>query len=130
MVFFCIVSADFFFYIIHWLLHQRQFYWIHKKHHQYIDVNGYIAEYKSFLESIIITTSDILPFIIFGCSINQFLAWIIVGVVYNVEGHSSMNLFFIPDNFHNKHHTHFTVNYGIAQYLDQIFGTHGDQSQN
>lgn len=36
-----------------------------------------------------------------------------------------MNLFFIKDNFHNKHHTHFTVNYGIGQYLDRIFGTDG-----
>lgn len=124
----CIFSADLSFYIIHRILHQKQFYWIHKKHHEFIDVNGFVAEYKSLIESIIITTSDILPFILFGCSIHQLLAWIIIGVIYNVEGHSSMNIFFIQDNFHYKHHTHFNVNYGIAQYLDRIFGTHGGSS--
>ena len=119
----CIVSADVWFYALHWTLHRKQFYWIHKKHHEYVDVNGYVAEYKSLTESMIITTSDILPFILFGCDIHQFLAWIIVGVLYNVEGHSSMNLFFIPDDFHHKHHTHFNVNFGIAPYLDRLFGT-------
>lgn len=121
----CIISADFLFYITHYIFHTKKFYWIHKKHHEFIDVNGYVAEYKSLIESLIITTSDILLFIIFGCDIHQFLAWIIVGVIYNVEGHSCMNLFFITDNFHNKHHTHFNVNYGIGQYLDRIFGTDG-----
>ncbi|CAF3119652.1 unnamed protein product [Rotaria socialis] len=118
----CVISADFTFYVIHYTLHKK-FYWIHKKHHEYIDLNGFVAEYKSLLEALVITTSDILPFLIFGTSINQLIAWIIVGVLYNVEGHSSMKLFYIIDNFHHKHHTHFNVNYGIAQYLDHIFGT-------
>jgi len=126
--YYCIISADFTFYVIHYILHTKIFYWIHKKHHEYIDVNGYIAGYKSLIESIIIATSDILPFILFGCDIHQFIAWIIIGVIYNVEGHSSMNLFYITDNFHNKHHTHFNVNYGVGQYLDRIFGTDGIKS--
>jgi sterol desaturase/sphingolipid hydroxylase (fatty acid hydroxylase superfamily) len=86
-------------------------------------LNGFVAEYKSLIEALVVTTSDILPFLIFGTSINQLIAWIIVGVLYNVEGHSSMTLLYIVDNFHHKHHTHFNVNYGIAQYLDHIFGT-------
>lgn len=68
--YFCIISADFWFYITHYIFHTKKFYWIHKKHHEFIDVNGYVAEYKSLIESIIVTTSDILPFIIFGCDIH------------------------------------------------------------
>jgi len=54
---------------------------------------------------------------------NQFAAWILVGVLYNVEGHSTIGLFFQTDGFHVKHHTHFNVNYGTGRYLDYIFGT-------
>lgn len=118
----CIFLADIFFFIAHRFLHSHLF-WIHKRHHQEVNSNGFSAEIKSFSESIITTFTDILVFVIFGRDINQFVAWIIVGVFYNVEGHSTLKLFFISDDFHVNHHLYVDCNYGIGYYLDYLFDT-------
>lgn len=118
----CIVVADLLFYTIHYMLHEK-FYWIHNKHHLEININGFSSEIKSFSESMIITLSDLFVFVILGRDMNQFIAWIVIGVLYNVEGHSSMKLFYIRENFHTNHHLYIDYNYGIGFYLDHIFGT-------
>lgn len=119
----CIFLADIFFFIAHRVLHSHLF-WIHKRHHLEVNTNGFSAEIKSFSESIITTLTDILVFVIFGRDMNQFVAWIIVGVLYNVEGHSCLSLFFIEDDFfHINHHLYVECNYGIGYYLDYLFGT-------
>lgn len=118
----CIFSADLTFFLSHLLLHKK-FYWIHKKHHEEVNTNAFSAGIKSLIESIFITLTDILPFFVFGRDINQFIAWILVGVLYNLEGHSTIKLFFIPSFFHVDHHLYIECNYGIGTYLDELFGT-------
>jgi sterol desaturase/sphingolipid hydroxylase (fatty acid hydroxylase superfamily) len=118
-----IVVADFCFYIAHWLLHQKFLQKLHLKHHEFRDSSSFVAGHKSLLEYIIVTFTDILPIFIFGYDITQLCAWSVIGNAYNLEGHSSLSLFFIPSNFHDLHHTSFNGNYGIQGFWDRIFNT-------
>ncbi|MBE9225767.1 sterol desaturase family protein [Phormidium sp. LEGE 05292] len=118
-----IVVADFCFYVAHWLLHKRFLQKIHLKHHQFADSSSFVAGHKSILEYIIVTVTDLLPIFIFGYDITQLCAWTIVGNAFNLEGHSSLSIFFIPADFHDLHHTCFKGNYGIHGFWDRIFKT-------
>jgi sterol desaturase/sphingolipid hydroxylase (fatty acid hydroxylase superfamily) len=64
-----------------------------------------------------------LPILIFGYDITQLCAWSVIGNAYNLEGHSSLSIFFIPSNFHDLHHTDFNGNYGIHGFWDRVFNT-------
>ena len=118
-----IVAADLCFYISHWLLHRKFLQKIHLKHHEFIDTSSFVAGHKSFIEYTIVTITDLLPIFIFGYDLNQLLAWTIIGNAYNLEGHSSLSIFFIPSNFHDLHHTSFHKNYGIQGFWDRVFNT-------
>lgn len=119
-----IVAADFCFYVAHRLLHTRKFLLkIHLKHHEFRDTSSFVAGHKSFVEYIIVTITDLLPIFIFGYDITQLCAWTVIGNAFNLEGHSSLSIFFIPTNFHDLHHTDFKVNYGIHGFWDRVFNT-------
>lgn len=121
--FFRIMLADFCFYVAHWLLHRRLLQKIHLKHHEFRDSSSFVAGHKSLLEYIIVTITDLLPIFIFGYDITQLLAWTLIGNAYNIEGHSSLSLFFISSDFHDLHHTCYQGNYGIQGFWDRIFNT-------
>lgn len=118
-----IVAADFCFYVAHWLLHRKPLLKIHLKHHEFSDTSSFVAGHKSLLEYIIVTLTDILPIFIFGYDITQLCAWTLIGNAYNLEGHSSLSIFFIPSDFHDLHHTCFKGNYGIQGFWDRVFNT-------
>jgi len=118
----CIIICDVWFFAIHYILHEK-FYWAHKKHHLEVNINGFSSEIKSFYESLIFTLSDIIVFVLLGRDMNQFISWIVIGVLYNVEGHSTLKLFYIREDFHLNHHLYIDCNYGIGFYLDHFFGT-------
>jgi sterol desaturase/sphingolipid hydroxylase (fatty acid hydroxylase superfamily) len=118
-----IVAADFCFYVAHRLLHTRFLQKIHLKHHEFRDSSSFVAGHKSFIESIIVTLTDVLPIFIFGYDITQLCAWTVIGNAYNLEGHSSLSIFFIPSDFHDLHHTSFQRNYGIHGFWDRVFNT-------
>ncbi len=118
-----IVVADFCFYICHRLLHTKSLIKIHLKHHEFKDSSSFVAGHKSFIEYIIVTVTDILPIFIFGYDITQLCAWTLIGNIYNLEGHSSLSIFFIPSDFHDLHHTNFHGNYGIHSFWDRVFKT-------
>ncbi len=118
-----IVLADFCFYIAHWLLHRKALQKIHLKHHEFRDTSSFVAGHKSFLEYIIVTITDLLPVFLFGYDITQLLAWTVIGNAYNLEGHSSLSIFFISSDFHDLHHTAFQKNYGIQGFWDSVFNT-------
>ncbi|WP_371417557.1 sterol desaturase family protein [Anabaena sp. UHCC 0187] len=96
---------------------------IHLKHHEFQDTSSFVAGRKSLMEYIIVTITDVLPIFIFGYDITQLCAWSFIGNIYNLEGHSSLSIFFIPSDFHDLHHTGFTGNYGIHGFWDRIFNT-------
>lgn len=118
-----IMFADFCFYVIHRLLHQKLFYKIHFKHHEFADSSSFVAGHKSLSEYILVTIADILPIFIFGYDITQLLSWTLIGNAYNLEGHSSLSIFFISSDFHDLHHTRSKGNYGIQGFWDRIFKT-------
>ncbi|MGB3693721.1 MAG: sterol desaturase family protein [Spirulinaceae cyanobacterium] len=118
-----IVVADFCFYIAHRSLHRKFLQKIHLKHHEFLDTSSFVAGHKSFLEYIIVTITDLLPIFIFGYDLTQILAWTLIGNAYNLEGHSSLSIFFISSDFHDLHHTDFRNNYGIQGFWDRIFKT-------
>jgi sterol desaturase/sphingolipid hydroxylase (fatty acid hydroxylase superfamily) len=118
-----IVAADFCFYVAHWLLHRRFFQKVHLKHHEFRDSSSFVAGHKSLIEYVIVTITDVLPIFIFGYDITQLCAWSVIGNAYNLEGHSSLSIFFIPSDFHDLHHISFTGNYGIHGFWDRIFNT-------
>jgi sterol desaturase/sphingolipid hydroxylase (fatty acid hydroxylase superfamily) len=118
-----IVAADFCFYIVHRLFHKKAFLKIHLKHHEFQDTSSFVAGHKSLLEYIIVTITDVLPIFIFGYDITQLCAWSLIGNIYNLEGHSSLSIFFIPSDFHDLHHTSFNGNYGIRGFWDRVFKT-------
>lgn len=118
-----IVAADFCFYVVHRLFHTKSFLKIHLKHHEFQDTSSFVAGHKSLLEYIIVTITDVLPIFIFGYDITQLCAWSLIGNIYNLEGHSSLSIFFIPSDFHDLHHTSFNENYGIHGFWDRVFKT-------
>jgi sterol desaturase/sphingolipid hydroxylase (fatty acid hydroxylase superfamily) len=118
-----IVAADFCFYVSHRLFHTRFLQKIHIKHHEFRDTSSFVAGHKSLIEYIIVTITDILPIFIFGYDITQLCAWSVIGNAYNLEGHSSLSIFFIPSDFHDLHHTCFKENYGIQGFWDRVFNT-------
>lgn len=118
-----IIAADFCFYVAHWLLHRKILRRIHLKHHEFADSSSFVAGHKSLIEYIIVTMTDILPVFIFGYDMNQILAWTVIGNAYNLEGHSSLSIFFIASDFHDLHHTSFKGNYGIQGFWDRVFKT-------
>ncbi|MFP5273309.1 sterol desaturase family protein [Coleofasciculus sp.] len=118
-----IIAADFCFYVAHWLLHRKILLRIHLKHHEFADSSSFVAGHKSLSEYIIVTITDILPIFIFGYDLTQLLAWTIIGNAYNLEGHSSLSIFFIASDFHDLHHTSFKGNYGIHGFWDRVFNT-------
>ncbi|NMG21425.1 sterol desaturase family protein [Brasilonema bromeliae] len=118
-----IIAADFCFYVTHWLFHRKFLRKIHLKHHEFADSSSFVAGHKSLTEYIIVTITDLLPIFIFGYDITQLCAWTIIGNAYNLEGHSSLSIFFVPSDFHDLHHTCFKGNYGIQGFWDRVFNT-------
>ena len=85
--FFCMWSADIMFYITHFLFHEYSLlYKIHKKHHSFKYQVAWSAEVKTVTESIIVSTTDLLPHLLFGGHISYLLAWVVVGTLFNIEG--------------------------------------------
>jgi sterol desaturase/sphingolipid hydroxylase (fatty acid hydroxylase superfamily) len=118
-----IIAADFCFYVIHWLFHKKFLQEIHLKHHDFLDSSSFVAGHKSLLEYAIVTVADVLPVFVFGYDIAQLCAWTIIGNAYNLEGHSSLSIFFISSDFHDLHHSRFKGNYGIQGFWDRVFNT-------
>jgi sterol desaturase/sphingolipid hydroxylase (fatty acid hydroxylase superfamily) len=118
-----IVAADFCFYVAHWLWHKKLLLKIHLKHHEFRDSSSFVAGQKSLIEYIIVTITDVLPIFIFGYDITQICAGTVIGNAYNLEGHSSLSIFFIPSDFHDLHHSDFKGNYGIHGFWDRVFNT-------
>ncbi len=119
-----IISADFFFYITHRLLHQKRWIKIHLKHHEFRDSSSFVAGHKSLTEYCITSLTELIPVFLFGYDMSQLCAWTVIGNAYNLEGHSSLSLFYIGSDFHDRHHTHFKMNYGIQGFWDKIFKTY------
>ena len=115
------LSLDFFFYICHYLLHNKYIYkWSHKLHHEFKYPVGMEALYLHWFDLCFGNILPLyLPIFIFKSHLYTIILWnifIISSTVLNA--HSSYK-----DNNHINHHIHFNVNYGTGLYMDKLLNT-------
>ena len=136
--FFFLFVEDIAFYWSHYLLHQPQFYWIHKKHHKYNVTITLAATYAHPLEYFF---GNMIPFAlgsqILSYYVNVHIVTIMIWAIFRFfetcEGHSGYawtwgQLAFIPwklgSEYHNFHHSANVGNYGSQfSFWDNIIKT-------
>jgi sterol desaturase/sphingolipid hydroxylase (fatty acid hydroxylase superfamily) len=130
-----LIMYDLMFFVIHRTLHMRQFYWIHKMHHEYNNTVIWADAHTSLLEVVFVA---VIPNIIIGMLINMHLytqyMLIIVSIALGISQHSSYDLPYSPfdlipfcDTYrgHTLHHKLTNVNYAPYWTLwDRIFGSY------
>ena len=116
-----IFMIDFFFYIGHYIMHNKYLYkWSHKKHHEFDYPVGLEALYLHWFDLIFGNIIPLyLPILILNNHIYTLLLWTIFTISSTVlVAHSSFN-----DKFYLNHHIYRTLNYGHGTYMDRIFKT-------
>ena len=116
-----IFMIDFFFYIGHFIMHNKYLYkWSHKIHHEFAYPVGLEALYLHWFDLIFGNIIPLyLPILILNNHIYTLLLWTIFTISSTVLiAHSSFN-----DKFHLNHHIYRNVNYGHGTYMDKLFKT-------
>jgi sterol desaturase/sphingolipid hydroxylase (fatty acid hydroxylase superfamily) len=125
---------DFYFYVVHRLLHWGWFYKaIHKVHHEHTSPFGMVGEYAHPVETVVLGFGTLLGPYLFARHVVALWIWVTVRVFQVVEVHSgydfpwSLNRW-IPGwggaKFHDFHHMTFVGNYASTfTWWDRIFGT-------
>lgn len=133
-----LIMYDFMFFVIHRTLHMKQFYWIHKMHHEYNNTVIWADAHTSLLEVVFVA---IIPNIIIGMIINMHIytqcMFVIISIALGISQHSSYDLPYSPfdlipfcDTYrgHTIHHKLTNVNYAPYWTLwDRIFGSYRRQ---
>lgn len=126
------------FYWTHYLFHKPQFYWIHKKHHEYNTTISLAAIYAHPIEHIV---SNAIPsgygyhLLAKVTSVHYvtIMAWLVFRLIETCDGHSGYNwswgqLQFNPwklsTEYHDFHHSHNVGNYAsMFGFWDSLMGT-------
>jgi sterol desaturase/sphingolipid hydroxylase (fatty acid hydroxylase superfamily) len=131
------IMEDFCFYWSHRALHMEMIYpYIHKIHHEYINVVSISSEFSHPLEFIFgnVLTSNLGPLIL-GKRVHfsTFAMWIIMRIGETTDGHSGYEFSWSPyrllpfsgsSEFHNFHHLNTKGNYSsFFTYWDRLLGT-------
>ena len=135
-VFFMLIE-DFCFYWSHRLLHHEMIYpYIHKIHHEYVNVVSISSEFAHPLEYLFanILTTNIGP-IILGKRVHYatFAMWLILRIGETCDGHSGYEFSWSPyrllpfagsSEYHNFHHLNTKGNFSsFFTYWDRLLGT-------
>lgn len=132
----CLVLEDFGFHHAHQLLHTKQFYWIHKVHHQYHAPIGIASVYAHPIEYVF---GNMMPSLL-GPGVLQyrmhswtFCVWLIFRSSAAVENHSGYEFpwsmfqaipFKAPTEYHDFHHNKNLGTYsGVLRFWDWVYGT-------
>lgn len=115
------ILSDFFFYIVHRILHTPRFYYLHKAHHEFNNPYGIGAIYCSKFEMVSANlTAMMLP--IYFLKIPEILVYRMIGIMtfWTVfMSHSNLQDW---NNSHVIHHRKLKCNYGLF-IMDRIMGT-------
>lgn len=139
-VVFCMMCEDFTFHCSHRFLHWKKIYpYIHKVHHEYVNVCSLASEHAHPLEYIV---GNMLPVfmgpIILGkhCHIISFFAWGTVRLTETKDSHSGYEFSFSPfrlipfsanSMYHEFHHSRNVGNYStFFSIWDTVFGCNKD----
>ena len=122
-IFYYLFSYDIFFYVSHILLHTKDFYYIHKTHHEtkYEELTYLHAGKGDILENIIQYSSLSIPLIIIKFDLFQFLIAFTLIQIRGLMRHDH-NYVWLIGNHHLLHHKNRRYNYG-EYWLDTLFGT-------
>ena len=116
-----ILCYDLWFYCFHRLLHTKQLFKYHKKHHENREPEWYDTYYSSFLENIISPLGIYIPMIYY----NVFDLECILSMAFaNTRGliRHETRLTHIFGDHHIIHHKYYNCNYGEA-WIDYFMGT-------
>ena len=120
---FHIMSYDIWYYISHRILHNRTFYFIHKKHHSKLSSKlTYLDAYSGEIIEVPLQTMGILiPCIIINKNnivlLNAFIYVLIRGFMEHDK-----RCIWLVGNHHLLHHTYPNYNFG-EKWLDNLLGT-------
>ncbi|SNW62494.1 Fatty acid hydroxylase (C-4 methyl sterol oxidase putative) [Orpheovirus IHUMI-LCC2] len=92
VIYVCIISLfieDFYFYLVHRLLHHHMLYkHIHKIHHEYTAPFGFAAEYAHPLETIMLGFGTVIGPLLLTTNYYTVLCWLVLRIYQTVEAHS------------------------------------------
>lgn len=116
-----LLLTDIFFYSVHYMLHTRQLYWLHAKHHSFRYTHAIGAIYSSVFEFLVGNLAAAgLP--IYILSIPQDYVKIIIMIASMYTSAISHSGFNIVSKGHMTHHLKYKVNFGLA-FVDRFVGT-------
>jgi sterol desaturase/sphingolipid hydroxylase (fatty acid hydroxylase superfamily) len=104
--------------LVHYSLHNKHLYLIHKTHHRYLHPVAITAYYHSLTETVI----NFIIFYIFIIPLNYFCFAIVVGNFLAMIDHSGYNIF--GALYHDYHHSRINVNYITLPFVDKLLGTY------
>lgn len=119
---FHILSYDVVFYITHLLLHSKNLYWIHKKHHEKVNPTFLDTYYDHWLESPIQGFGFIVPYAFVAFDPVQSVCALAVINARGVLSHDPRGSFITGDH-HLIHHQLSNCNYG-QYWIDYLMDTH------
>lgn len=122
-------------------MHTPQFYWIHKKHHEYTTTISIAAEYAHPIEFIL---SNSIPTIIgfkvlayfYPVHIVTALTWLIYRIILTSDLHSGYEFpwdfyrllpFTAPASYHDYHHSHNVGNFASSFMLIEALLGHNKE---
>ena len=109
------------------MLHQKQLYpLLHELHHKFPKPYALTALYSTPYEVIVsgVFSGSLGPMI---CQLPPpyLYIWFFIISLNSVCTHSGYRIFFLIDGSHDKHHSLYSVNYGVSPWLDMLYGTYG-----
>jgi Delta7-sterol 5-desaturase len=117
-----ILCYDIWFYVTHRLMHTKQFWWIHRVHHEKREPTALDTFHGHWLESVIQDIGVFLPWPFLPTTLGSvLLAATFVGLRALLRHDARSN--FLMGNHHLIHHQSFGVNFG-EWWIDRVCGTH------
>lgn len=116
-----ILSYDLWFYFFHRVLHTKEFYKYHKKHHENVEPEWLDTYNASFVENLVSPLGIYIPMIYYGV----FNTECILSMIFvNTRGliRHERRLTHIFGDHHIKHHKKLNCNYG-EKWIDYLMGT-------
>jgi len=114
------IFGEIWFYSLHRLCHYKQFYFLHKKHHEIREPVGMLAFYASPFEVTVMNAGNfIFTHIIFNHSQFHIIAIITIGLLNTILYSHSPTI----KGPHTTHHRLHKFNFGHSLFMDRLLGT-------
>ena len=121
---FSLIVAEVWFYHIHIMLHQSQFYSrFHKQHHEFVKPYALTALYGSAFEAVVCNLMAVsLGPVLTQMEPSWLYLWFAGMAINSTLSHSGLKYGWV-DGSHDVHHSKYIYNYGLLGILDKIYQT-------